>query len=131
MSTRCLICKKLPDGNVRGIYCHHDGNLRWAGRTLLDCYTDEKKIDALLDLGAISSLGKTPDYADGTEAFQRDLGRSAEGNSASVRAAGCEVETGGDIEYVYLWRGDGWYCVVLHDGNESYEWLPNIVGTDW
>ena len=47
MSTRCLICKKLPDGNVRGIYCHHDGNLRWVGRTLLDCYTDEKKIDAL------------------------------------------------------------------------------------
>ena len=26
MSTRCLICKKLPDGKVRGIYCHHDGN---------------------------------------------------------------------------------------------------------
>ena len=29
MSTRCLICKMLPDGKVRGIYCHHDGNLRW------------------------------------------------------------------------------------------------------
>ena len=63
MSTRCLICKKLPDGKVLGIYCHHDGNLRWVGRTLLDCYTEEKKI-------------------------------------------------------------------VLHDGNESYEWLPNIVGTE-
>ena len=58
MSTRCLICKKLPDGKVRGIYCHHDGNLRWVGRTLLDCYADDRKIDALLDLGAISSLGK-------------------------------------------------------------------------
>lgn len=54
---RCLICKKLPDGKVRGIYCHHDGNLRGGGRTLLDC----------------------------------------------------------------------WYCAVLHNGNESYEWLPNIV----
>ena len=130
MSTRCLICKKLPDGKVRGIYCHHDGNLRWVGRMLLDCYTDEKKIDELLNLGAISSLGKTPDHADGTEAFQRDLGRSAEGNRAFVREAGREVETGGDIEYVYLWRGDGWYCAVLHNGNESYEWLPNIVGTE-
>ena len=27
-------------------------------------------------------------------------------------------------------RGDGWYCAVLHNGNESYEWLPNIVGTE-
>ena len=94
MSTRCLICKKLPDGKVRGIYCHHDGNLRWVGRTLLDCYTDEKRIDALLDLGAISSLGKTPDHADDTEAFQRDMGYPAEGNCAFVREAGCEVETG-------------------------------------
>ena len=60
MSTRCLICKKLPDGKVRGIYCHHDGNLRWVGRMLLDCR----------------------------------------------------------------------YCAVLNNGNESYEWLPNIVGAE-
>ena len=44
MSTRCLICKKRPDGKVRGTYCHHDGNLRWVGRTLLDGYTDEKRM---------------------------------------------------------------------------------------
>ena len=93
---RCLICKELPDGKVRGIYCHHDGGLRGVGRTLLDCYADEKKIDALLNLGAISSLGKTPDRADGTEAFQRDQGHSAEGNRAFVREAGREVETGGE-----------------------------------
>ena len=51
------------------------------------------------------------------------------GISVMGRIAWKVFETGSDIEYVYLWRGDGWYCAVLHNGNESYEWLPNIVGT--
>jgi len=57
MATRCNIGKVLPDGSIRYIYCHFDGYERGVGATLKKHYLDETKIDALLDLGDLSSLG--------------------------------------------------------------------------
>lgn len=57
MATRCNIGKKLPDGSIRYIYCHHDGYESGVGATLKKHYLDEAKVDALLDLGSLSSLG--------------------------------------------------------------------------
>ena len=36
----------------------------------------------------------------------------------------------GDLRGIGMTLLDCWCCAVLHDGNESYEWLPNIVGTE-
>lgn len=57
MSTRGRIGMKLPDGKIKSIYVHHDSYLEGVGRTLQKHYQDPKKIEELLDLGDISSLG--------------------------------------------------------------------------
>ena len=39
------------------IYCHYDGDFSEAGRILKEHYTSEEKINALIELGNISTLG--------------------------------------------------------------------------
>lgn len=57
MSTRSYICKELPDGKYKTIYCHHDGYIDFNGVILNDIYNTERKVDKLLALGNLSSLG--------------------------------------------------------------------------
>lgn len=57
MSTRSYIAKELPNGKYKTIYCHSDGYLEYNGVILNDIYTTEEKVDKLLDLGDLSSLG--------------------------------------------------------------------------
>ena len=57
MSTRSYICKELPDGKYKTIYCHHDGYIEFNGVILNDFYNTEAKVDKLLALGNLSSLG--------------------------------------------------------------------------
>jgi len=59
MSTRSNIGIEDPEtGAVRAIYCHSDGYLEGVGKTLLEHWTDRAKIEALIALGSISSLGE-------------------------------------------------------------------------
>lgn len=60
MGTHAFIGKKLPDGKVKYIKVHYDGYFSWTGRILRTFYRTEKRVDALLELGSLSSLGKTP-----------------------------------------------------------------------
>ena len=57
MSTRSRIGMEMPDGKIKSIYCHWDGYPSGVGRTLESSYTGPKKVEELLDLGDISSLG--------------------------------------------------------------------------
>lgn len=57
MSTRSRIGMLMPDGKVKSIYCHWDGYPEGVGVKLQKHYTDPKKIEELLELGDISSLG--------------------------------------------------------------------------
>ncbi len=65
MGTRSLIAAQR-DGYFESIYCHWDGYLDGVGKTLLEHYTDQTKLHALLALGDRSSLdeGLTPGYRD-------------------------------------------------------------------
>ena len=58
MSTRSRIGMKMLDGSIKSIYCHWDGYPKGVGATLQKHYTDPKKIEELLNLGDISSLGE-------------------------------------------------------------------------
>jgi hypothetical protein len=60
MGTHAFIGKKLPDGKVKYIEVHYDGYFSWTGRILRTFYRTEKRVDALLELGSLSSIGKTP-----------------------------------------------------------------------
>lgn len=61
MSTRSYICKELPNGKYKTIYCHSDGYIDFNGVILNDIYNTEKKVDKLLALGNLSSLGVVTD----------------------------------------------------------------------
>jgi hypothetical protein len=57
MGTRSNIVRENEDGSFDSIYCHWDGYPSNNGKILLDHYTDQAKIDQLLQLGDLSSLG--------------------------------------------------------------------------
>lgn len=59
MSTRSNIAiEDMETGEVRAIYCHSDGYLEGVGQTLLTHWTDRAKLDELIALGDISTLGE-------------------------------------------------------------------------
>jgi hypothetical protein len=101
MATRSKICILYPgmkNGNIdkdepntlKYIYCHFDGYFEHVGRILSEYYTDLKRIEELIELGDISSLGELlyeceqPDWFDSeqidepklsvTVAYGRDRG---------------------------------------------------------
>lgn len=55
MSTRSHIGLLNEDGSVREIYCHFDGDS--VGQVLNEHFACIAKINALLDLGNLSSIG--------------------------------------------------------------------------
>ena len=57
MATRSTIALEFADGTVEQVYCHWDGYLEHNGQILLRHYSDPFKLQRLIDLGAISSLG--------------------------------------------------------------------------
>lgn len=57
MSTHASVAMCQPDGSVKSVYVHFDGYPAYVGKILLDHYSDENKLTALLDLGSISCLG--------------------------------------------------------------------------
>ena len=57
MGTRSLIGKLNDDGTVTAVYCHWGGYISNNGAILNDHYQDAAKVDALLALGDLSSLG--------------------------------------------------------------------------
>ena len=60
MSTRSTISKLNKDGTLTTISCHSDGYPAGVGAILLKYYNNENIVDRLLELGNLSTLGKTP-----------------------------------------------------------------------
>jgi predicted CxxxxCH...CXXCH cytochrome family protein len=71
MSTRSRIAIENQDGTVTSIYCHFDGYTSGVGKMLEKWYTTQAKVEALIELGNISSLDMTPTS---TVAYARDRG---------------------------------------------------------
>lgn len=57
MGTPCYIAKDLGGGKYRTIFCMLDGYLEYTGALLAEHYATPERIDALLSLGDIYSLG--------------------------------------------------------------------------
>ena len=60
MSTRSRIAIENQNGSVTSIYCHFDGYISGVGKLLKEYYTTQAKVEALIELGDISSLDMTP-----------------------------------------------------------------------
>ena len=120
MSTRSSIGIKLPDGNIKAIYCHFDGYPDGVGQTLIEHYTTEEKINALMELGGLSVLGpeigEKQDFNDYVNhnrdwclAYGRDRGESGiEMNTVSKDEF---FDNKDYIDYLYLYNNDfEWEC---------------------
>lgn len=57
MGTRSTISMENTDGSVTGIYCHWDGYVSHNGQILFDHYNTPERVQELIALGNISSLG--------------------------------------------------------------------------
>lgn len=121
MGTHAFIGKKLPDGKVKYIEVHYDGYFSWTGRILRTFYRTEKRIDALLELGNLSSIGKTP-YGknlmppDGLDqihcrAYIRDLGHKDK--EFLPQTASNKEEFFNDADIAYLYEDSKWYQACL------------------
>lgn len=56
MGTRSNIGIRNADNTITGIYCHWDGYPEWNGKILLEHYNDVDRVNALMELGDLSSL---------------------------------------------------------------------------
>ena len=130
MGTRSNIVRENADGSFDSIYCHWDGYPDNNGRLLYEHYQDPAKIQALLDLGDLSSLGEeigerhSFDNAPREEcnAYGRDRGETGTecrhyANAEALAAMLKESWT----EWVYVWRvTEGkWY----YTNNPSPTWF--------
>jgi len=135
MSTRSLIGAVLPNGKVKFIYCHWDGDPQTMAKKLVNYYSSEERVEALLELGDISVLGKylSPEDAglpvgtmhsfdtpakDVTVAYHRDRGekgvyRGADSIDSFKHLIDVTGNSGAEFMYVYDAFSEGvesgWY----------------------
>ena len=114
MGTRSRIGIENEDGTITSISCHWDGYLSHVGRILHTSYTTERKIQELMALGDLSSLGKEigqkqnfdqPTDHNWCLAYGRDRGETdTEARVSANREAYRKLSE----EFTYLWRDGEW-----------------------
>jgi hypothetical protein len=125
MATRSNIAMKTVEGKIISIYCHWDGYVANNGKILLENYADVDKIEALVALGSISSLGTVigdkQDFDDrDTQKDEWTLFYSRDrGEELSIQEYASIPDWIDDMEeYAYLWNGQEW---LVNDHGEKDE----------
>jgi hypothetical protein len=115
MATRSRIAIENQDGSITSIYCHWDGHIETNGVILNNNYNTKDKVEALIELGNLSSLDKTLET---TVAYARDRGEdSHQFNNINVEEL-FEDGFGDIVEYVYCFTKDGiWLVGTLESNN--------------
>lgn len=129
MATRSTIALEYADGTVHQIYCHWDGYISHNGRLLKECYSDPFVLQAMMDLGDVSSLGSQVGkahpfsrldttmsedefdtlYGDMTTFYGRDRGETGV-EARKFQSFNDYTENGQFEEFNYILRTDGvWY----------------------
>jgi hypothetical protein len=138
MATRSNIAMKTQDGKIVSVYCHWDGYVANNGRILLENYTDIDKIEALVALGSISSLGtvigEQQDFDDrSTQKDEWTLFYSRDrGEQLSIQEYDDIPSWVLDMEeYAYLWNGKEWlvndHGAVDENGYPIFDLLSTVV----
>lgn len=129
MSTNSTIAIKNDDGTFTSIYCHWDGYVSHNGSILLEHYRDVAKINELMQLGDLSSLGAeigekhpftnpyaygSPSYREFDEQYKNTCtayGRDREENDMVSENWTDAKEWLSEVgeEYNYLFDGDNWF----------------------
>src|SRR6056297_2145734 len=122
MSTNCYIVKKMNNGFYKYIYCHWDGYPEYVGDILKKHYTNPEKVDKLIALGDISSLGTIVGHKHkfsrfamptnrqnikSTTAYYRDRGESWERVKPKIAFTKQEIiQNATGIEYIYFYENN-------------------------
>tara|TARA_B110000240_G_C13077239_1_gene274278 strand:+ start:33 stop:497 length:465 start_codon:yes stop_codon:yes gene_type:complete len=115
MATRSNIAMKTKEGKIVSVYCHWDGYVANNGKILLENYADISKIEALVALGSISSLGEQ--IGDKQDFMDRDTQKDEwtlfysrdRGEQLSIQEYADIPSWIADMEeYAYLWNGTEW-----------------------
>jgi len=106
MSTRSAIGYMTPTGSVRTVYCHFDGYIiDGVGEMLATEYQAAYRVAQLVEMGDISSLGRTPFT---TTFYGRDR-KETEIETQEYSSVQAFVDNyGDDFEYIYMYGRDGW-----------------------
>ena len=114
MATRSRIAIENQDGSVTSIYCHWDGHIETNGRILDEAFNTANKLNALIALGDISSLGRS---IEDTKAYARDLGEDL--NQTTYEGVEDLFASGFNSgeEYVYCFIKDGRWLVNEYGSN--------------
>lgn len=119
MSTRSVIGIIRKDGSVECINCYRDGYLHGVGKVLLNHYTDQDKIEQLLELGDLYALKENTDHAIinpdkyTTIAYVRDGGEKNTQSRVFDSIQEFQYEFNNSwCEYAYLFdeSKQKWYC---------------------
>lgn len=139
MTTRSLIGMQHTDGTITAVYCQCDGYPSYNGNVLREHYTDMTQVEALMALGEIDMLGKTPAaFADEEEASRSIAGTGYPPVKAKT-AITCNddvmpaatytdraayIKAGRDCcaEYMYLFVDGAWLVGVPHSEEEEQDW---------
>lgn len=120
MATRSRIGMEMADGSVKSIYCHWDGYPSHNGSILIENYKDRKKVEALIELGSISSLSENVVPEGGehsfaspqegvTVAYHRDRGEKKQ--PARIDLSVPDFFNSDIEEYGYLFTQEGEWLV--------------------
>ena len=150
MSTNAAIGMTMPDGTIKAVYLHWDGYIAngGAGETLAEHYQDRAKVEKVIALGFLSSLGAEvdPDPAtphswanpqpNVTVAYHRDrkepLQTAVEFKDKDSFAE--EAKSSLWSEYAYLFEDGHWLVCDLHLSAKPWTWkvLSDVLPqTDW
>ena len=118
MATRSRIAIENESGIVNSIYCHFDGYVDGVGKTLFNHY-DKEKLQKLIELGDISSLGES---TEDTVAYCRDRGEDLHSTGYLNVEGLFELGFGSSVEFVYCLNRDGIW-LVCEDTSSNVEIL--------
>lgn len=142
MSTRSYIVieKKRESGEkfYEGVYCHSDGYPSYNGRILFENYKDRAKVEKLISLGDLSSLGEKIEPTEGSghnfEYSEREKGvcvfYNRDRGETDVDAKEITLEElAGDIfiEYTYIYTLDGEWKVFADSYLERMAKLEDVL----
>src|SRR5260221_348050 len=133
MSTNSTIIVHRKDGKWSRVYCHWDGYPSWNGKYLFKYYNTQKKAEALVALGNISSLhekmtqpkGHTFDEAKPgyTVFYHRDRGEDWSEQKPKIYKTKEEAIKDPE-EYAYVWDKGKWW---LHDYPVPFVELKTVL----
>lgn len=146
MATRSTIALEYADGTVDQVYCHWDGYLEHNGRILFEHYRDPFKLQELMNLGDVSSLGINIGSKHAFSPFEGDKAdyEAAQAEGATTFYGRDRGETGTSAkrfkdfedykarhqyeEYEYILRNDGNWYVSQYD--KGYELLSEAIANE-